>query len=462
MLARHTVLATAGLSLATLASIFSAGPASARPNVLVRGLVSLAGKAPPTYDQCLSETGAACYSPQIIRSVYGLSHLIAAGSDGTGQTIVIIDSYGSPTIKQDLKSFDAGYGIPDPPSFRVIAPIGTVPWDPSTYPLQPNWGSEVSLDVEWAHAIAPGAKIVLLTSPVPETEGVQGLPELLQLEQYALDHHLGTIITQSWGATENTLFAGAAGPAGPQIVSDYETFYQSAVAKHVTVLASAGDDGSSNPSNIAGTIFYPFPTVEFPASSPYVTAVGGTNLFATSNGTYESENVWSDPTCCAGAGGVSQLFPEPLYQTLSLPKSTQSVLGGFRGIPDISYNAAVFDEFILVYESFPGSGGAGWYGIGGTSEGSPQWAGIVADLSSELGQPLGFLNPTIYFLGALDLFKDIGRDITLGNNALIAVPGVVAPGYDATPGWDPASGWGTPNLTALPPKVLLNAMTQAR
>jgi len=102
----------------------------------------------------------------------------------------------------------------------VLAPLGTVPFDPSDSD-QVGWASETTLDVEWAHALAPGAGIVLLTSPVSETEGVQGLPEFLQLEQYALDHHLGKIISQSWGATENTLFD----PAGLRVMADFERFY---------------------------------------------------------------------------------------------------------------------------------------------------------------------------------------------------------------------------------------------
>jgi subtilase family serine protease len=179
-----------------------------------------------------------------------------------------------------------------------------------------------------------------------------------------------------------------------------------------------------------------------------VTSVGGTNLTLDSSGGYISESVWNDPGCCAGGGGISQLYQEPLYQELSLPPATQSVLGGMRGVPDVSYNAEGGDEFILVYASFPGLP-AGYYGVGGTSEGSPQWAGIVADLNQYSGKPLGFLNPAIYAAGGLGLFNQIGRDITSGNNALQDVPGA-APGYSAGPGWDPASGWGTPNLSKLP------------
>ena len=168
----------------------------------------------------------------------------------------------------------------------MLAPLGTVPFDPSNSD-QVGWASETTLDVEWAHALAPGASIVLLTSPVDETEGVQGLPEFLQLEQYALDHHLGKIISQSWGATENTLFD----PAGQQVMADFERFYLRAALENVTVLASSGDSGSANFD--VNDNYYPFPTVGFPASSPLVTAVGGTSLYADTDGNYQSETVWN-------------------------------------------------------------------------------------------------------------------------------------------------------------------------
>jgi subtilase family serine protease len=430
--------------------MLGSGYISAAPQIVFRGLVSADAAAAPTDAFCRANFFAACYSPQEIRTAYGLNGLIDAGMVGAGQTIIVIESYGSPTIAADLSTFDAGYGLPDPPSLTVLAPLGTVPWNPALYPDQPNWAGETTLDVEWAHAMAPGAAIVVLTSPVDETEGVQGLPEFLALEKYALDHHLGKIISQSWAATENTLFFDAAGPQGPQVIADYSAFYARALLGQVTVLASAGDQGSSNVENNLVT-FYSFPTVNFPASSLLVTAVGGTDLSADTSGNYQSETVWNDDGCCAGGGGISQVFREPVYQLLSLPKTVKAQLGGMRGLPDVSYNAAVFNEFIWIYASYPGaSAGPGYYGIGGTSEGSPQWAGIVADLNQYAGRPLGFLNPALYALGGAGRFSLIGRDITVGNNELLDVPGAVAPGYSATRGWDPASGWGTPNLVDLP------------
>jgi subtilase family serine protease len=283
--------------------------------------------------------------------------------------------------------------------------------------------------------MAPGAAIVLMTSPVAETEGVQGLPEFLALEKYALDHKLGNVISQSWAATENTLFDAA----GRQIVAKMEEFYKDASTQRVTVLASAGDSGSSNV-ELNGVTLYPFATVNYPASSPWVTAVGGTSLYASTVGQYSYELVWNEQGG-AGGGGISQLFDEPDYQVASLPAGVSQQLGGKRGLPDVSYNADPYTG-ILIYLSFLGADNAGYYDIGGTSEGSPQWAGIVADLSQFAGQPLGFLNPALYAVGGLGQFGKYGRDITLGGNSLNNVPG-----YYAGPGWDPASGWGTPNLS---------------
>ncbi|HXZ04627.1 MAG TPA: hypothetical protein VEH81_07315, partial [Ktedonobacteraceae bacterium] len=201
-----------------------------------------AGVQPPTYNQCIKLIGFPCYSPQAIRQAYHLTSLLNSGYTGKGQSIVIIDSYGSPTIRQDLKVFDKGYGLPDPPSFRILAPLGTIAYNPTLNPDQVGWAYETTLDVEWSHAIAPAANIVLMTSPVDETEGVQGLPEFLYLEKYAVSHNLGKIVSQSWGATENTLFT----PGGRQIFKQFNDFYKQAGKNGVTFFASTGDSGSSN------------------------------------------------------------------------------------------------------------------------------------------------------------------------------------------------------------------------
>ncbi len=437
--------------LGVLGATLGSGTADAVPPVRIGAQVTAKGQQPPTNAYCETVLGFECLGPSDIRAAYGLNSLIDSGFTGVGQTIVIIDSYGSPTLAADLHQFDSDLGIPDPPSLKVISPLGTVPFDP-TQPDQISWAFETTLDVEWAHSIAPGASIVVLTSPVDETEGVQGLPEFLQLEQYAVDHDLGKIISQSWAATENTLFYDAAGPQGPAVVADYNQFYQRALSAGVTILAAAGDGGSQNAATYSqalgeATSYYTFPTVNFPASSPWVTSVGGTALYLNAGDDYLYETVWNDNSIGAGAGGggISQLFTEPLYQLFALPRAGQQQLNGHRGVPDVSYNADDYNSAIVVYLSFLGPANAGYYLIGGTSEGSPQWAGIVADLNQLAGFPLGFLNPRLYAIGGFGQFGRYGRDITQGNNAYGGVPG-----YSATPGWDPASGWGTPDLSQLP------------
>jgi subtilase family serine protease len=396
-------------------------------------LVTNSAPQPPTDAYCRSNFGFPCYGPQEMQTAYGLAPALSAGYTGAGQTIVIVDSFGSPTIENDLKTFDAGYGLPDPPSFTVLAPLGRVPFNPNNN-AHVNWAFETTLDVEWAHAMAPGANIVLLTSPVDETQGTQGLPEFLSLEQYALSHHMGQIISQSWGTTENTLFT----PQGFQVMNALENFYQQAAGENITVLTSSGDSGVSNVD--ASGQPYPYPTVLFPASSPFVTTVGGTTLFADTNGNYQSESVWNNSTGASG-GGVSQQFSEPSYQN-SLPASVQTSLAGHRGIPDVAYNADGNTPVVIYAGFYPNPKNRGFYVQGGTSAGPPQWAGIIAVANQYAGRPLGFLNPSLYSLAASNL-QDM-HDIITGNNGFNGIPG-----YNATPGWDFATGWGTPSASSL-------------
>ncbi|HJT55333.1 MAG TPA: S53 family peptidase [Ktedonobacteraceae bacterium] len=394
---------------------------------------------PPTDQQCRQQFGSPCYSPQEMHRAYGLDPVLNAGFDGTGQSIVIVDSFGSPTIQKDLKTFDAGYGLPDPPSFREFAPLGKIKFDPSNGDMI-GWAAETTLDVEWAHAMAPGANIVLMTSPVDETQGDQGMPEFLYLEQYALKHNLGKIISQSWSTTENNLFNH---PGGIKILKNFETFYQQADGQGVTIFGSSGDAGVAN-ANLNGKI-YPFPTVNFPSSSPYITSVGGTSLMASIHGTYHSEVGWR-----GSGGGISQYFPEPAYQQAYLPPSDQQFLNGFRGLPDISYNADP-NTSILIYLSFLGSSQAGYYAIGGTSEGCPQWAGIIADGNQMAGRPLGFINQALYQIAAGKAGAGSYHDVIKGNNSSHGIQG-----YDAGPGWDAVTGLGSPNAAKLLQQLILH------
>jgi subtilase family serine protease len=351
---------------------------------------------------------------------------------------VIVDPYGSPTIQADLTYFDQETGLPAPPSFQFIAPDGPVPaYDPTLYPDQPGWGLETSLDVEYSHTIAPDANILLVETPADETEGEQGFPEIVEAENYVIANHLGDVITQSFGATEQTFPPGG--------ILSLRSAYEAAQAANITVLASSGDDGATN-YQPNGTDLYPFPTVGWPASDPLVTGVGGTQLHLNAEGNRtQPDNVWNDPfsVCggpCAGAGGLSTVFSRPTFQN-----GVAGIVGNARGIPDVSMSAAV-NGAADVYFSFVYPGvGSGWLLVGGTSEASPEFSGEVALADQIAGHPLGDINPTLYALGDHSLGL---TDITTGNNTVTFTNGngvtYKVKGYSAAPGYDLASGLGTP------------------
>lgn len=376
---------------------------------------------PPTDAYCRKNFKLACFSPQELRNAYGLTPLIQEGYDGTGQTIVIVVPFGSPTIEKDLHIFDQGYKLPDPPSFQIVAPLGTLPYRPTAGRV--NWATETTLDVEWSHAMAPGANIVLVTCPSAQFK------ELLDVEQYSLQNNLGHIISQSWAATENTFFT----PNGRQVLQSFDDFYKHAAANDVTIFAASGDTGVANPDNSGKN--YPFPTVNFPASDPYVTAVGGTGLETDTHGVYQSEIGWN-----GSGGGVSQFWKEPTWQD-GLNTSVQHILNGNRGLPDIAYNADPAIGGIFIYTSFSGQP-SGFSGIDGTSQGAPQWSGIIADGDQFAGESLGFINPLLYKLGIAH--QNVFHDITIGNNTFDKITG-----YNCVKGWDPVTGWGSPQATNL-------------
>ena len=215
------------------------------------------------------QSGTFCYTPHQFQVAYGVDTLLKQGFTGKGQTVVDIVSFGSPTLQQDMNVFDQQFGLP-PIQLQIIAPLGTKPFDPSSKDMN-GWAGETTLDVQIIHAIAPGANIVVLTSPVAETEGVVGLPEFRQLEQYAIDHHLGNIISQSWGASEATL----ADTAGRQEVQKWDAFFQKTTQAGMTYLTSSGDNGATDVTNMQATKFASTPTIGFPADSPRDTCASG-------------------------------------------------------------------------------------------------------------------------------------------------------------------------------------------
>ena len=373
-----------------------------------------------------------CYTPHQFQVAYGVDTLLKQGFTGKGQTVVDIVSFGSPTLQQDMNVFDQQFGLP-PIQLQIMAPLGTKPFDPSSKDMV-GWAGETTLDVQIIHAIAPDANIVVLTSPVAETEGVVGLPEFLQLEQYAIDHHLGNIISQSWGASEATL----KDTAGRQEVQKWDAFFQKNTQAGMTYLASSGDNGATDVTNMDATKFASTPTIGFPADSSWVTAVGGTTV--TRQGTTIHESAWNK-----SEGGFSALFPVPDYQQ-TLPPTIQSQALHRRGVPDI---AAAADPLtgLAFYEA------GQWTLAGGTSASAPLWAGLIAIADQMAGHPLGFINPALYKLAQSPNYAQDFRDITIGNNS-VDEGGVQVTGYPATQGWDAVTGWGTPNAAHLLPDLV--------
>src|SRR5437660_2266381 len=184
---RQLRVAIAGL-IGTLALAIGSPAAPLAPAFAVHPMPTIGGQTladtltPPTTATCRATFGIPCYQPFQIQKAYDLGPLFKRGIDGRGRTIVIVDAFGSPTMKEDLQTFDRTFGLPDPPSFRVIQPAGAVPpfpQDPFGVADRLGWGVETSLDVEWAHSMAPGANILLVETPQSETEGVQGFPEIV-------------------------------------------------------------------------------------------------------------------------------------------------------------------------------------------------------------------------------------------------------------------------------------------
>lgn len=376
-----------------------------------------------------------CQTPQSMRAAYGLLPLIQKGDTGKGQTIVDIVSFGSPTLQQDIDVFDQQFGLP-PITIQQISPLNEPVYDPRGD--RPGWGDETTLDVEIMHALAPGANIVVLTSPVAETEGTIGLPEFRQLLQYTIDHKLGNIVSLSWGASEATL-ADAAGQAE---IQKWDALMKQATTQDgITFLASSGDNGATDFTDLEGTKLAPTATSSFPNDDPWVVSVGGTALHR--NGVAFSESAWND-----SGGGMSKFYPEPSYQQ-TLPASVQGLLHNRRGLPDVAGNADP-GTGLAMYEK------GSWSTAGGTSASAPMWAALVAIADQIAGHPLGFINPALYKVGTSARYLQDFHDITVGNNS-VAGQGVQVTGYNAVPGWDAITGLGTPNAVNLLPDLIANS-----
>src|SRR5450631_289595 len=261
---------------------------------------------PPSTSYCLANFGIHCYQPAQLTKAYNLDGMHAAGINGYGRTIVIVDAFGSPTIQNDLHVFDQTFGLPDPPSLTIIQPAGPVPaFDPTNGDML-GWATETTLDVEWAHVFAPGANILLVETPVSETEGVQGFPEIVMAENFVIDHHLGDVISQSFGATEETF-------PSPASIFALRSSFKNAADHNVTVLGASGDAGATD-YQLNLIDLYTMPVNSWPSSDPLVTSVGGTMLTLDDLGnTMTPDLVWNDGFG-AGGGGVSAVFDRPEFQ----------------------------------------------------------------------------------------------------------------------------------------------------
>lgn len=487
------VAVAAGLGALALGS-GGASPGNRAAQAVIRPAVAeyaqvATSATPPTEAQCFS-VGRRCFTPAAIQASYNLGPLYLQGFDGTGTTIAIVDAYGSDTITHDLHVFDQAFSLQSMcgeegvtcsigmPTFSRLAlqgsPATKAPPSTAKNPGQESksaWALEVSLDVETAHAIAPMANILLVTTPTAETLGVQGFPQMMNAEQYVVDHHLANVISQSFASAEDAF-------GSSQSLLSLRHAFISAAQNGVTVLAASGDGGTANarktPVGQNGSTI-PVPTVEWPASDPLVTGVGGTYLCTDPNNTATRTVDSTDPPrkCKANSGqaevgwtfsggGFSHVFVKPPYQN-TLPAGSTPI-GSMRGVPDVAFQASA-GTGALIYLTLPPDGNSGllcgsapcstgWYDVGGTSLSCPQWAGLVAIADQINGGGLGLINPALYTIGAdATRYGHDFFDITKGKNQTDPT----IPGYPATVGWDPITGLGTPNAANLVPDLVLAA-----
>jgi subtilase family serine protease len=336
----------------------------------------------------------------------------------------------------------------------VIQPAGRVPaYRPTSNRV--GWAGETNLDVEYAHAVAPGAKILLVETPTSENEGTTGFPQIVKAEEYVIGRHLGQVISQSFSATELTF------PSRASLLR-LRGAYLDAARNGVTVLAASGDSGAAD-LKFNQASYYLQQVTSWPDSDPLVTGVGGTQLQLDGAGhRTAADRVWNDtynvaanmfvsgdrgPNPLAGGGGKSVMFSRPAYQD-----SVRAVVGGHRGVPDISMSAACSGS-VVEYQSFPGQA-AGWYPTCGTSEATPLFAGIVALADQLAGHPLGPINTRLYQLAAQHAPGIV--DVVSGSNTVSFRQGGqlrTVTGYTAARGYDLASGLGTVDAALFVPEL---------
>jgi subtilase family serine protease len=375
---------------------------------------------PPIHVRAYVTNGAGPYKPSQIRHAYGFDQLSATGS---GQIIAIVDAYDDPTAASDLQTFITTFGLPGMnglgtqsctvtlvphpiPCFQKVLSGGTAHTDG-------QWALEISLDVQWAHAIAPGADILLVEAQPSCFFGFcfpVSLSNLLSAVDTAVTKN-ARVVSMSWGTSE---FSSEAN-------SDSHFNHSG-----VTFLASSGDSGSG---------------VMYPAASPYVVGVGGTSLPLDSSGNLTGlETAWS-----GSGGGISAYEKEPGYQSNYGITST----GGKRGVPDVAYDADL-NTGVYVYNSTPQNCGQPpcWFQVGGTSVGAPQWAALIALADQNRPSTLSSNNlsssPLYNAATGSSVYASNYRDITFGNN------GTCGSTCNASLGYDLVTGLGSPLAGPLP------------
>ena len=419
-------------------------------------------KAASTFPQVLADplTYAPCgYKPAQLRGAYGIDSSLQVGYDGRGATVAVVDAYASPTILADSRTYATRNDAQHPlRSYQFGQSLSAT----YTYVDEcgaSGWYGEETLDVEAVHAMAPAANILYV--------GAQSCQDtdLNAAVNTVVDNNLAQVITNSYGDVgEPTSLA--------DVAEEHQTFLQAA-AQGISVLFSSGDSGDE----IANTGSR---QVDYEASDPFVTAVGGTALAVGKNNNYLFEQGWGTGKSIlsggqwtplppaylyGGGGGTSQLFRRPGYQKGVVPASISNYFGqgAHRAVPDVAMVADPSTGFLVGQsQSFPdGSVRYSEYRIGGTSLSSPLFAGVVAVTDQVKGGSLGFLNPKIYSLSGSTAFRDVnaGRAVTDGVvrvdfvNGLDATDGLVTSlrtlnqtGTIFTrPGYDDVTGVGSPN-----------------
>jgi subtilase family serine protease len=354
---------------------------------------------PPFHVHSNATQGPSGLSPAQIRHFYGLDRL-SSSEQGGGQIIAIVDAYDNPDAESNLKVFDSTFGLP--PCTTSNGCFSKVYSGTSARLIRADsgWALESSLDIEWAHAIAPQAKIVLVEAV---SNSFADLMAAVAIAIAPQPRGVGaSVVSMSWGGTE--------------FLSETQYDGQFSSANGVSFVAASGDAGA---------------TVEYPAASPYVLAVGGTSIGTDASGDYLGEQAWS-----GSGGGRSAYEAEPSYQS-NYPIPNDAV--GARGIPDVAFGADPATGF-AVYDAYTYQGQRGWFVVGGTSAGAPQWSGMlaiangvrVANGKTTLNA-VGSVNRVLYNVAATAYSANF-HDIAAGTNGTCGVLCTAVPGYDYVTG----------------------------